>query len=137
MKKCHEIQKLLMDDFYNEKLDTDISSHIENCSECLKFRNELLEASRKLDILENEHISIPGDMFNIIGLADTIKERKRNRFEIFFFIFAALGILIPSSLLGIYFGMRIVLYSQIALYLNLPLIIIPLIINKKMKEGEI
>lgn len=136
MKKCDEIQKMLMDEFYDKKFDSDINEHFENCSECMEFRNKLFAASQKLDLLEDENLPVPRDLFNIINTADNIKDAKRKKFEIFSFVFAALCILIPYVVLGIYFEMRILLYIQIFIYFNLPLIIIPLIANRKMKEVE-
>ncbi|MDF2672687.1 MAG: hypothetical protein K0R09_952 [Clostridiales bacterium] len=147
MKKCDEIQKLLIDEFYDKEVNaklpvtqwaaaTNINEHIENCPECLEFRNKLYAASKKLDILESDNLSMPNDLFNIINIAEKIKVEKKKNFEIFSFVFAALSILIPFVGLGLYFGIRILLYMQIFVYFNMPLVLIPLIINRKMKEVE-
>lgn len=136
MKKCDEIQNMLIDGFYDRKPDVEINEHIENCPECRQFRNNLIAASEKLDFLEFEDLPIPGDLFNIIGAAEEIKESKVKRVEVFYFVLAALGIILPVAGAGIYFGIRILLYIQIILYINLPLIIIPLITNRKMKGAE-
>ena len=135
MKKCDEIQKILIDEFYDKKLETYINEHIENCSECMEFRNKLYAASQKLDILEMENIAMPADLFNIINAAENIKVEKKKKFEICFFVLASFGILIPFVGLGLYFGMRILLYMQLILYFNIPLVLIPLIINRKVREA--
>lgn len=136
MKKCDEIQSMLMDEFYDRKLDVEINEHIEGCEECMNFRKSLYAASEKLNLLELENMPLPGDLFNIIGAAEDIKESKAKKAEIFCFLLAALGIILPVAGAGVYFGIRILLYMQIILYVNLPLIIIPLIVNKKMKGAE-
>jgi predicted anti-sigma-YlaC factor YlaD len=146
MKKCDEIQEILIDKFYDEKLDSEISlpqwaeaatsinKHIENCPECMEFKNKLYSASQKLDILEMENLTMPADLFNIINEAENIKVEKKKKFEICTFVAASISILIPFIGLGLYFGLRTLLYMQIILYLNMPLVLIPLITNRKMRE---
>lgn len=148
MNKCDEIQKLLIDEFYIKELDTKPSSslcevktriineHIENCSDCMEYRSKLYATAEKLNILEAEDLSTPNDLFNIINTAENIKVEKKNRLEIFSFVFAALCILIPFVGLGLYFGVRILLFIQIFVYFNFPLVLIPLIINRKIKGVE-
>jgi predicted anti-sigma-YlaC factor YlaD len=136
MKICEEIQEILIDEFYDKELDTYINKHIENCTECMEFKNKLYAASKKLDILKVENLSMPSDLFNIINAAEKIKMEKKKKFEIFSFVFASFSILIPFVSLGLYFEMRILLYIQIFLYLNMPLVLIPLIINRRMREVE-
>ncbi len=136
MKKCEEIQEILIEEFYDEKLDTYINKHVENCPECMEFKNKLYFASQKLDILDIENLNMPTNLFNIINAGENIKTKKKRKFEIFIFIFAAFSILIPFVVLGLYFEMRILLYIQIFLYLNMPLVLIPLIITIKIREVE-
>lgn len=134
MKNCNEVQKLIIDGLYDSELDADIRAHIEGCPECMEFNNKLLAASQRLTILETDDLSMPDDLFNIINTAQSIKAKRKGKLETYIFIAAALGILIPFTLLGIYLGLRFILYLQIFVYLNIPLVLIPLIINRRVKE---
>lgn len=146
MKKCDEIQEMLIDEYYGKELDSElklpqweavntiINEHIESCPECREFKNKLYAVSQKLDILEMDNFNVPADFFNIINTAENIKGEKKKRFEIFSFVAASISILIPFVGLGLYFGLRTLLYMHIILYFNMPLILIPLITNRKMRE---
>lgn len=134
MKKCDEIQEKLIDEFYDKDIEPNALEHIESCRECMEFRNKLSAISQKLDILDVENLSIPSNLYNVINKAENIKEVKRKRFESLIFIGVSFSILIPYLVLGFHFEIKILLYLQLIAYFTMPLALIPLIINKKVKE---
>lgn len=136
MKKCDEIQGMLIDEFYEEKQNNDILEHIKNCPECTEFKNKLHSISEEFDILDMDEIPVLSNMFKIIDAAQDIRDTRRKRFEIPLFIAASLCILLPFIGLGIYIGVKFLIYLELILYINLPLILIPLIKNKIMKGAE-
>jgi predicted anti-sigma-YlaC factor YlaD len=136
MKKCDEVREILIDEFYDEKLKDDIREHIKNCPECLEFMKKLHSVSEKLDILNLDEIPVPSNMFDIIDDAQNIKDTRKKRFEIPLFVLSSLCILLPFAGLGLYIGMKFLIYLELILYINLPLILIPLIKNKLMKGAE-
>lgn len=136
MKKCDEVRDKLIDEYYDEKLNDDIKEHITNCPECFEFMNKLYSVSEKLEVLNMDEIPAPSNMFDIIDRAQNIRDTRKKRFEIPLFIISSLCILLPFAGLGLYIGMKFLIYLELILYINLPLILIPVIKSKIMKGVE-
>lgn len=133
----HEKQKKdIMDVYYGEKpLTEDIKKHLNTCSECAAFWNELDQMKKNINAFDTE-IEIDE---RIIGGAfrksSIIIERNKNLKDLLVFVATSMMILSVLGLL-IYMGYgKSIIIAQIILMFCVPLLI-PFIVRQRLMEEE-
>lgn len=127
-RECKKIQDKIIDIYYGELSDdTEVISHIENCSDCYTFKNNL---ERSLDYMDSYDVDIDKlnlrvNILEVIEKAELIRNKRRDRFELIIFIITSIIFLISSILFITNIDIKLYLYLQIFFYFNLPLLLIP------------
>ncbi|SHE92805.1 hypothetical protein SAMN02745195_01465 [Thermoanaerobacter uzonensis DSM 18761] len=127
-RECKKIQDKIIDIHYNELTDnTEVISHIENCSDCYTFKKNLKLTLSYMDTLEVkiDMSDLQVNIAEIIEKAEQIRNKRKDRLELLIFITTSIIFLISSVLFMANLDVRFLLYTQIFLYFNLPLILIP------------
>ncbi|HHW57100.1 MAG TPA: YxlC family protein [Clostridia bacterium] len=129
-RECSQIQNKIIDMYYNEFTNdsTKPNSHIENCSVCSAFRKKLELSLNYMDSLDTIP-DIPDLQVNIAELiekANELKNKRKNKLELFLFITTSLIFSLSSILFVANLDIKLLVYIQIFLYFNLPLVLIPL-----------
>ncbi|EGD52328.1 hypothetical protein SAMN04244560_00267 [Thermoanaerobacter thermohydrosulfuricus] len=125
-RECKKIQDKIIDIHYNELSDnTEVISHIENCSDCYTFKKNLKLTLNYMDTLDIDMSDLQVNIAEIIEKAEQIRNKRKDRLELLIFITTSIIFLISSVLFMANLDVRLLLYTQIFLYFNLPLILIP------------
>lgn len=125
-RECKKIQDKIIDIHYNELSDnTEVISHIENCSDCYTFKKNLKLTLNYMDTLDIDMSDLQVNIAEIIEKAEQIRNKRKDRLELLIFVTTSIIFLISSVLFIANIDIRLLLYTQIFLYLNLPLILIP------------
>ena len=137
MSENHEkIQKELMDIYYGEKTMTEeIKAHIDTCSECAEFSNDLDLLSKKMEAFDIDTEMDERIIGGAFRKANLLMERRKNARD--FALFALLSCLM-LGIVGflIYLGYaKSVIILQIILMICMPLSI-PFIIRQRLMKEE-
>ncbi|WP_019908083.1 zf-HC2 domain-containing protein [Thermoanaerobacter indiensis] len=125
-RECKKIQDKIIDIHYNELSDNaEVISHIENCSDCYTFKKNLKLTLNYMDTLDIDMSDLQVNIAEIIEKAEQIRNKRKDRLELLIFITTSIIFLISSVLFMANLDVRLLLYTQIFLYFNLPLILIP------------
>lgn len=133
---CENIKDKLIDVYYSENvLDETLKHHLNSCSECSKFYEELDDTKDTLSILEKDidiDYSLIGEAFE---KAEDIQCKRKSIFELILFIVIATSILgTIGYAASIGYGM-LILRLQIVFFFGGPLMVPIMIKRKLLKEG--
>jgi hypothetical protein len=119
----------LIDNYYNEA-----SSFQESHSEDNELFKEKLEKSlEKMNALEDLDFPMDINILEIVNTAEAIKDKKKLRLESFAFIGVCLIIISAVVLLSLSVDVKIILYTEAAISALLPLTLIPIAKNIKIR----
>ncbi|MFZ7121006.1 MAG: hypothetical protein ACOWWH_08670 [Eubacteriaceae bacterium] len=135
MKECEKIQEILLDTYnVDYKITKDIALHIENCSECQKFYQQLVRLNENLSI-DIETIDID---YQSISLAINEGTKKRETRESIWnnigFILMAVSLFTILGFVVSFGYVSIILIIQVVMISICPLAI-PFVIYKQLKGG--
>lgn len=135
MKNSDLIKDILIDKYYKENLN-DKALDIEDAKDCSIFNEKL---NRSIDMMSiNEKITdFDVDISRIIDMAEGIKRKRKNKFETIVFILSSIIILLSFNGGLILLGEKFLLYFQIFIFFNMPLIIFPIIIKRDSRRDRI
>ena len=117
----------MIDMFYEENPD----SAREDLSNCKEFNKKLIDASKSLEVLENEKIDFYIDTMDIIEQSEIIQNKSTSRHETILFTTLSTVILFTYFSLAFIYSPNVILVSQIILFIIVPFFIIPLSIQKR------
>lgn len=122
MKKHEKIKDSIIDEFYGEDIKNNIDKDLDDSEELNK---KLTDLSDILDILEKEKIDFPINTMSIIQEAEEIKEKSASKKEVILFTIIASTVLYIYFSLTIFYGINLLIISQLVFMIVLPLFVIP------------
>ncbi len=134
-KNCERYQSRLIDIFYEEEsMNDEIQSHIESCSHCKKFWDELHEMKI---VVDKSIVEPPIDYENISQAFEKVEEirgRRINLFDLVLFIIISGLLLGTIAFIGLKGYLIEIIYFQIAMYIIIPLTLPVIIKIRSLKE---
>ncbi|WP_425448489.1 hypothetical protein [Dethiothermospora halolimnae] len=133
---CDKYKSKLIDIFYGEdKMTEEIKCHINNCSQCMKYWEELNQVREELDIFD-EDIPIEYEKVNaVFKQVDVINNKRKNILSLISFIILSSIILAIGVLLALMGYGREILLLQTTSYLISPIIMLFIIKIRSRKEN--
>ncbi|AEM79447.1 hypothetical protein [Thermoanaerobacter wiegelii] len=129
-RECSQIKNKIIDMYYNEFTDDNatLNSHIQNCSACSTFRKKLELSLNYMDTLDtiSDIRELQINITELIERANELKNKRKNKLELLLFITTSLIFSLSSILFVVNLDIKLLVYIQIFLYFNLPLVLIPL-----------
>jgi hypothetical protein len=125
MKKEDAVKNIIIDEFFGE--ETDNSIELDNSSDIMEFKNKLDSAMTYMSSADINNIETVFDIQNIIDLAETAKQKKKQKKDIAVFTLIGLIMQFLMVIAAFKFGSKTIFYFQIFLWTNIPLLIIPFI----------
>jgi len=135
-KCCEEYEDILIDIYYGEAvMSAEIKSHLESCSSCREFFNEMEELGDQLALLDAD---IPID-YSLVENAFTSvaqkEDKKKNIVDMLIFMAMAIGIFFVIFVLACKGYGKYLLYGQIAIFFLAPFSLIAFFKERRLKEG--
>lgn len=124
MKKKDNIEKQIIDKFYDEASNSSMS-------EKDKFADRMEQSLAKMDVLKDLDFPIGVNILEIISKGEEFKEKRKTKYELVSFSGACLLILSVFTALLISGDPKIYLYIYAAISVLLPLVIIPVAAHAK------
>jgi predicted anti-sigma-YlaC factor YlaD len=135
-KCCEEYEDILIDIYYGEtEMSTEIKNHLENCSNCREFLNEMEGLGDQLAIFDTD---IPIDcslVESAFTSVDQKEEKKRNIIDLLIFMSTAIGIFFVIFVLAYKGYGKYLLYGQISVFFLAPFSLIAFLKGRRLKEG--
>lgn len=135
-RSCSEFQEQLIDIFYDEMdLNHELKLHIDNCNECRQYFEELQGMKSELEKVD---INSPIEYMKITEAfekSEEILERRNNIKSFILFIVISSLILATLAIFAIKGYTLQILYSQVAFYFIMP-ILLPIIIKVRSVKEE-
>lgn len=142
MNEKEKLENTLIDKHYNEAYDINLLDKLkatekENIvgsldtsydkSETLKkFENKMDAALEKIDLADNIDFNIDIDTLKIIEQAEQIQTKRNSFKENIYFIITSILVLSAISVIFLNFGIKFILYFELALFFIMPWSLIPL-----------
>jgi hypothetical protein len=126
MKAFEEQQNKYIDELYGES-----GKETKPSNQQIEFNEKFERVSEKLDILNEDIYNFDIDTIGIIGAVDRIKDGRKFKREFVRFLGTAVPILGLYGFLGLRYGYRVILISQIIIMAVIPWIIVPIAIKRR------
>ncbi|MFW5991871.1 MAG: hypothetical protein ACOCQN_01620 [Halanaerobiaceae bacterium] len=130
-RECKDIQLILQDIYYNEtEMESGIKEHLKRCSECRAYWQDLQQIGETLNSLD---IDQPVDYEKI---ENAISRQEKRKFKTELLGFSLLAVLYAFILFFMFqrINIRYFVYFQGAVYLSLPLFVIPIFYHRRTKD---
>lgn len=132
MKNNNCSKRRIIDAYYSEAKDKEVLEHIEKCSECARFYDDLKNMGEKMDLINNTGQSPnPFSVNRIISTHLAQREKRRIIREAFAFFLTSsvvLGILCGTVIV---YDLKFAAASYLLIFLLMPFLLIPAVIKRK------
>ena len=129
IKKDTSRENHIIDSCYNEDFDSqDITELIDD-----RFREKLEKSLEKMDSIEALDFNLDINILDIITKAETIKHKKKLRFESIAFISLCLLIISFFIFLALNVNLKFILFFEVLVSILLPLALIPIAKSAKTR----
>lgn len=135
MKNTDKARDYSIDRFYGEDFES-IDESIKSSEEYIEYAKKLQSSVEKLDVLNQDIIDFDVNTLAIIEKAHGIKEKRKFRMEMVWFVIVAILILSAYTAIGFIFGFRYLIISQTILLTLLPWLVIPIALRIR-KKGDL
>lgn len=135
--KHEKMQKVLLDVCYGEMpMTEEISKHLDYCSECKAYWNELMLVRESMSGFNDNEIEIDSSIINSAFLKSSIEIKRRKNLKDLI-IFSVISVLLLGMLgLLVYVGYgRSIIVAQIILMFFVPLSV-PIMIRQRIMKEE-
>jgi hypothetical protein len=134
-KCCEEYEDILIDIYYSElEISIGIKAHLENCSNCREFLNEMEGLRADLNHLEMD-LSVDYSLIrNAFVFADEKAAKKRKSFDLFIFLSIAFGIMAFIFILALKGYEKYLLYGQGLIFFLAPFSLLAFVRGRRLKE---
>ena len=130
MKNSNNIKNSLIDEFYNEAMET-LGENLKQSDEYIEFKSVLTSTSEKIAVLNEDIFDFDIDTLSIVEQGQYIKVSNKTKKEFLLFILSSFIILSLYAIAIFKMGFKVLVISQILIVILAPWIIIPVLSLKR------
>lgn len=132
MKKGSSVENNIIDNYYKEaSYSEDLISETDEL-----FNKKLHNSLEKMNIVDSLNFPIDINILEVINKAELIKTKKKRTKEYLIFIFACIVIIASFIFLSLKIDIKVIIYTELAISIFLPLMLIPIAAKIKTRGAE-